>query len=308
LTSIDHSGLFRRHADYLWGLCYRLTGSSAEAEDLVQETFARALAQPPADLQRPWRPWLTTVATRLSIDALRRRSRRAYTGPWLPTPVETPEGSPYLQPIEPGPDAEVRYSTLESLSLGFLLALEVLTPTQRAVLLLRDAFGYTGPQTAEMLGRSPDNVRVLLHRARKAMAAARARTLEPEVVAGPAVQAAAMRFMAAVAQGDLAGAQACLTEDVVMHNDGGGEYLAALKPIRGRDKVARFHVGVAKNSRVLTAEFRAVNGAPALVCTLTAVRPRVAPRVVVAIELSDDGRIAAVMSMLAPAKLAAIRF
>ena len=115
------------------------------------------------------------------VDALRRRSRKAYAGPWLPMPVHTPPGSPRLEPIATGPDAEVRYDALQSLQLGFLLALEVLSPKQRAVLLLRDAFGYTGPQTAQMLEVSPDNVRVMLHRARKAMATARQRS-EPTAV------------------------------------------------------------------------------------------------------------------------------
>ncbi len=308
MHDVDFEQLFSTHAEYLWGLCYRMTGNATEAEDLVQDTFARAIARPPADKTRPWRPWLTTVATRLCVDALRRRSLRAYAGPWLPMPVDTPAGSPRLAPIDTAPDAEVRYGALQSLQLGFLLALEVLSPQQRAVLLLRDAFGYSGPQTAQMLEVSPDNVRVMLHRARKAMAHARTREAGSEPASDATVAAMLAKFMAAIAADDLEGLTACLTEDAVMRSDGGGEFLAALKPIAGADKIARFYLGVAKHGDVRAAEIRSINGAPAVVVVVEPQHPRAARRIVLALELASDGRVAALHSVMATAKLSGVSF
>jgi RNA polymerase sigma-70 factor (ECF subfamily) len=115
---------------FLWGLCYRMTGSAADADDLVQDTFVRALEKPPADMNAPLRPWLVKVALNLSRDQLRKRRRREYLGPWLPSPVLT-EGDSPLE-IEEGATSEMspvaRYDLLESVTLAFLLALEALTP------------------------------------------------------------------------------------------------------------------------------------------------------------------------------------
>src|SRR5690606_20054775 len=110
------------HRKAVFGLCYRMTGSAADAEDLVQETWCRALERPPADRDAPLRPWLFTVATNLCVDALRKRKRERYFGPWLPSPVE----SERLDDVEPSPEA--RYTALESASAAFLLALEALDP------------------------------------------------------------------------------------------------------------------------------------------------------------------------------------
>src|SRR5262245_37766111 len=111
------------HRSFLWGLSYRLTGSAADADDIVQETFVRALARPPARTDAPWRPWLVRVALNLGRDLLRRRRRRRYEGPWLPSPVETDSAPPSFEPAAEGTPAS-RYDLLESLSFAFLLALE----------------------------------------------------------------------------------------------------------------------------------------------------------------------------------------
>jgi RNA polymerase sigma-70 factor (ECF subfamily) len=129
------------------------------------------LQRPPRDRSRPWRPWLTRVALNVGRDLLRKRRRRRYEGPWLPEILPTGEETspPSFEPREAGPGA--RYDRLESVSLAFLLALEALTPAQRAVLLLRDVFDYAVRETAEALDLSEANVKTTHLRARRAMEA-----------------------------------------------------------------------------------------------------------------------------------------
>ena len=136
--------LYEQERRFLWGLCYRMTGSAADAEDIVQEVFVKALEKPALDTERPLRPWLVRVAMNLSRDNLRKRVQSGYTGPWLPSPLPTddwPEN--HEAAVEANDSPMARYDLLESVSLAFMLALEALTPTQRAVLLLRDVFDYT---------------------------------------------------------------------------------------------------------------------------------------------------------------------
>src|SRR5688500_11587485 len=134
-----------------------MTGVAADADDLVQETFARALAHPPPDVDRPWRPWLARIAVNLARDLVRRSKRRDYPGLWLPSPIETgDEAAPPA--VEPDEGAAWRYDQLESVSLAFLLALEALTPRMRAVLLLRDVFDFSVRETADALDLSEANV------------------------------------------------------------------------------------------------------------------------------------------------------
>ena len=119
----------------LWGLCYRMTGNAADADDLVQETYVRALENPPRRLDEPVRPWLIRVAINLCRDLLRKRRRRAYAGEWLPSPVPTggmeePASYEPPAPLEDSPAA--RYDMIESISMAFLIALEALTPNRAA--------------------------------------------------------------------------------------------------------------------------------------------------------------------------------
>jgi len=140
----------------------------------VQETFVRALERPPADLDGTLRPWLVRVAMNLGLDVLRSRRRRRYIGPWLPTPVESTDEDalPSFEPlIAGGGTTEGRYDLLESVSMAFLVALETLTPRQRAALLLRDVFDYSVEETARALAMTVANVKTTHHRARHAMRA-----------------------------------------------------------------------------------------------------------------------------------------
>lgn len=292
------------HRRDLFALCYRMTGSAADAEDLVQETFARAVERPPRDTGRPWRPWLVRVATNLARDHLRRRRRRGYHGPWLPEPVETEALLPPLQ--EPAATAG-RYELLESVSYAFLVALEALTPMQRAVLVLCDVLDYGAAEAAEALGSRPGAVRTTLHRARRRMAQYDARRRAPGAAVAAELRTALERFMLHLAAGDVKGMEALLTEDVVALNDGGGVYAAARVPVVGRERVARFHRKVVRVGQPLThAELRELNGLPALVAAYPEdpKRPHLAPRFVVLPLPDRSGRIRMLCTVVAPDKLA----
>jgi RNA polymerase sigma-70 factor (ECF subfamily) len=289
-----------RHA--LWKLCYRMTGSSAEADDLVQETFRRALETPPSDTTRDLRPWLTRVALNLSRDALRARKRRAYVGPWLPSPIETERG---FDPSLMGADA--RYSELESVTFAFLVALEVLSGTQRAVLLLRDVLDYSVEETAQVLEISPANVKTSLHRARKAMEAydASALALTPERVAktAEALRALCIHLFTR----NVPALEALLAREVRARNDGGGEFFAAQRPVFGLSRVIKFHLKTSRRG-LGRGGLRVLNGLPALVAELPSSDPRLASRVVVRIELDAADKIVSIDTVVAAAKLHALDF
>lgn len=308
MSTVDYHALFEAHREHLWGLCYRVTGSAADAEDLVQQTFERAMERPPADTSRPWRPWLARVATRLAIDALRRRRSRRYVGPWLASPVETAAGEAWGELASPEADAETRYGLRESVSQAFLRALEALTPAQRATLVLRDALGYSGPETAELLGVSPQNARVLLHRARQALTRYGERRQPPS----PAVDArhaqALQRFMGALLSGDPQQIAGCLAEDVRATSDGAGRVRASTKPVLGAERVGKFFAGLLRRGGAPRSfELRRVNGRPGFVAVFTPQHPRAAALVCLSFDLDADDRIAEIYVVNAPDKLRALR-
>jgi len=290
----------------LFGLCYRMTGSAADAEDIVQETFARALAHPPPRSDAPWRPWLVRVALNLARDELRRRKRRSYHGPWLPEPVDDAELG--LGAHEPA-STTGRYELVESVSFAFLLALEALSPAQRAVLLLRDVFEYSSAEAAAALELSDANARVLLHRARRAMADYDRTRFVPERAAREQSLALLGRFMALFAQQDVAGMEQLLAEDVVALNDTDGRYHAAGIPVVGRAKVARFHAGIARLRAAETprVSLRWMNGAPAVAVEFDPPpHDGLAPRFLTLGELDAAGRVRRIYTVLAPQKLRAL--
>jgi RNA polymerase sigma-70 factor (ECF subfamily) len=299
--SAELSSAFTAHRREVWLLCYRMTGSAADSDDLVQETFARALERPPRDRNRPWLPWLVRVAINLARDHLRRRRKRVYRGPWLPEPIELPELA--HEPLQ----TEARYELLESVSYAFLVALEALTPAQRAVLLLRDVIGYSASEAAGALGLSEGNVRVVLHRARKALEAYDADRCRPTAALGESTAAALQRFLRSVAAGDVAGVEALLAEGVASVNDVNGKYAAAGVPVLGRNKVARFHVNIARLREFAQRyELRILNGLPALVAEWDTSERNLAPRAVLIPILDSAGAIRAIHTVLTPEKLAHI--
>jgi len=290
------------HERFLWGLCYRMTGSAADADDLVQDTFARALERPPRDQAAPLRPWLTRVAVNLARDSLRRRRRAPYVGPWLPTPLET-EGETAVA-VEP-PASEGRYDLLESVSFAFLVALEALSPKQRAVLLLRDVFDYSVRETAEAIGASDDNVKQIHLRARRAMGEYDARRVVPTRELQARNKAALDGFVEALLSNDVAQVEAVLAKSVKAMTDGGGRYHAAVNVITGAARVARFMLGInSKRGAPIDGGMMTLNGLPAIVLRYDpAIDPRLAPLVIFSVDVNAEGKIAAIHSVLAPGKL-----
>ena len=300
--------LFHLQRKRLWALAYRLTGSTEDAEDVVQEAFARLVAEPPAAPAAELGPWLARVATNLGIDALRRRKRRAYVGPWLPSPLETPEADA-LEALPSGsPDPEARYGLAESATYAFLVALEALGPRQRAVLLLRDVLGHSARETAELIGASEGGVRVLHLRARRALEAYDEARCVPTRELRERHGKALQRFLDCLQAQDARGLEALLAESVHTVTDAAGEYTALAKPLAGRAPVARLYLVAAQHRREggTRHEIRLVNGLPAVLVTLLAPVRNQAPRSLLRCELDDAGRIRVVHAILAPRKLAAL--
>src|SRR5215210_1404516 len=236
----------------LFSIAYRLVGSVAEAEDLVQEAFVR-FHQREEDVEDP-KAFLSTVVTRLAIDHLRsaRVRREAYVGPWLPEPLLTDDSA------DPAAHAEMA----DSLSLAFLVLLEQLSPLERAAFLLREVFGYSYQQVAETVGRSQDSCRQLVARARRHLDAERPRY----EVSREQHEELTDRFLEACLTGDVDGLAELLADDVVLVTDGGGRVRAVRKPVLGRDKVGRVLITITQpDRRAGVAAIRPVrvNGRPA---------------------------------------------
>jgi len=266
----------------LFSLAYRMVGSAAEAEDLVQEAFLRFHR---AEAVEAPKAFLTTVVTRLAIDHLRsaRVRREAYVGPWLPEPLVS----------VPGADAGVERD--ETLSIAFLALLERLTPVERAVYVLHELFGYAHDEIAGVVEKSPANCRQILARARRHIDEGRPR-FEPSRERREALLA---RFLAAVRLGDLDGLVGLLAADAVHYADGGGKAQATLAPIYGAAKVARLWARLGQ--RPIEYELRAVdvNGQPGV----AAVAPDGAVITVLTVDVADD-RVQAVWAVVNPDKLA----
>jgi len=249
---MDDVLVFERHRAYLRGLAYRMTGSLADAEDVVQEAYLRWQNADTSSVQEP-RAFLATLVTRLCLDHLKsaRVRRETYVGPWLPEPV-----------LDVGDlTAEAVTELAQDLSVALLLALERLLPVERAAFLLHDVFDYDHPEIAEMLGKSPAACRKLAERARVHVRESRVRTQPSEEECSRVLQA----FLTAVTRGDASALGEMLVADAVLYSDGGGRVTAALKPILGRDKIIRFLLGVAAKAPAgISVKIAKVNGMPGL--------------------------------------------
>lgn len=235
----------------LTGLAYRMLGSMAEAEDAVQEVFLRWRKSRPDEL-REAAAWLTTVTVRLCLDELRsaRVRRETYVGPWLPEPIDAESIDPH--------DAAVRR---QDLSLALLLALEALSPSERAAFLLHDVFDYGFADVARTLETSEAASRQLASRARRKLRAERPMPQAP----ADELDRLYDRFEAACESRDPRALLDILDPDAVLLSDGGGKVAAALNPIHGADRIVRFLIGIAGKAPPDMRVCRQVlNGAPAL--------------------------------------------
>jgi RNA polymerase sigma-70 factor (TIGR02957 family) len=274
-----------------FAIAYQMLGSVSEAEDVVQEALLRVhqALEAGEQIASP-RAFVATVTTRLAINELRsaRARREQYVGEWLPEPVITDGHG------DPSRHAEMA----DSLSVAMLVLLESLSPEQRAVLLLHDVFGYDHAQIAQIIGKSPDNVRQLAIRARRHLAQRRPRfqtTREQR-------EELARRFFAAAGQGDLPGLEALLAHDVELTGDGGGKVPALARSLRGRTRVARTLVDWARlGARLRGVSLRPVqvNGGPGALW-LDAQQRLIA---VVALEIAG-GQVTSISAILNPDKLA----
>ncbi len=268
------------------------------------------MGSPPPLTNLPWRPWLGRVALNSGRDLLRGRRRQGYVGPWLPSPIDTGDEAspPSVKPVIAGEQTtEGRYDLLESVSFAFLLALEALSPLQRAVLLLRDVFDYSVRDTAEALEISTANVKTTHHRARAAMAAYDQRRCVPGRELQERTRMALATFLTALQSGDVRSVESMLAESVRALSDGGGEFHAARIPVLGRAKVARFCIKIfQRRGDGAQSDIRMLNGLPALVTRFHDGARNEAARVVTRLDIDADGKVVALHSVLTRRKLTAV--
>ncbi|MFH9963770.1 RNA polymerase sigma-70 factor [Streptomyces mirabilis] len=245
---------FLAHRNLLFTVAYEMLGSAADAEDVLQETWLRWVKVDLGQVRDP-RAYLVRITTRQSLNRLRTMSRRkeVYVGPWLPEPLLT------------APDVAEDVELAESVSMAMMLVLETLSPTERAVFVLREVFDVGYDEIAAAVDKTPAAVRQIAHRARRHVDARRPR----EVVPSGRIRAALESFQRAFEARDLQGLMDVLAPEVVLVSDGGGLKQAALRPISGAEKVVRFIVGgTGKAGGTLTSDPTVVNGNPALVLRL----------------------------------------
>jgi RNA polymerase sigma-70 factor (ECF subfamily) len=275
---------FETYRALLFSIAYRMLGSVADAEDVVQDAFVR-FAGVDRDSVRDAKSFLATIATRLALDRMKsaQATREEYIGPWLPEPILTGRDA----------DPQLRVEQSEAVSYALLAALERLTPAERAVFVLAEAFDFDHAEIADTLEVSVAASRQLLHRAKEKMADEKrrftpSRDEQLRLIGG---------FLEAIRNGDVDGLRMLLAEDVVAVSDGGGKVAAARNLVRGRDHVSRLMVGIAAKAR---ADFRItvedVNGSPAIVTEAGVV-----------VLIVEDGKIAEIDLVLNPEKLRAVR-
>ncbi|MEV6348195.1 RNA polymerase sigma factor SigJ [Actinoplanes sp. NPDC051851] len=271
---------FDQHRGLLFAVAYRIMGSAADAEDAVQDTWLKWSAGDRSRVDDP-RAYLVRIVTNTAMDRLRAARREAYTGPWLPEPVPTS-----------APEVDV--------TPALLLVLETLTPLERAVFVLREAFGFGYEEIAAAVDRTAESVRQTAHRARGHVRARRPRF----PVDRARQRAVTERFFAAASGGDINTLMEVLAPDVALWTDGGGRVRQAMRPVVGAERVAAWFAGVGKRAYEgvdpadMTAAVVELNGVPGLVF-------RGAGRVLATLtaEIGEDGRIVALHNVANPGKL-----
>jgi RNA polymerase sigma-70 factor (ECF subfamily) len=273
------------HRRLLFTVAYEMLGSAADAEDVVQETWLRWSRVDQAEVVDA-RAYLVRIATRLALNRLRTvaRRREEYVGEWLPEPLLTT------------PDVAEDVELAESVSIAMLTVLETLTPTERAVFVLREVFDFSYDDIAAAVEKTPAAVRQIAHRARNHVAARRPRI----EVDRQEQQRVVNRFMAAIETGEVQALLDVLAPDIVMVADGGGEVTAAIRPIRGPKTVARLLSNLRAALPEATLSSMTVNGAPGLRIELGGVLDTAISLVV------ENGRVSRIYSIRNPHKLTAL--
>jgi RNA polymerase sigma-70 factor (TIGR02957 family) len=287
---METARLFEELRPAAFAIAYRMLGSVSEAEDVVQEAFLRLhrMLREGERVESP-RSYLSTVVTRLCIDQLRsaRARRERYVGEWLPEPLLASDEA------DPARHAEVA----DSLSLAFLVLLESLSPEQRAAFLLREVFDYPYDQIARIVGKSEDNTRQLVTRARRQVQEGRPRF----EASRERREVLARRFFAAAVDGELEALEELLAHDVVLHGDGGGKAPALAHPVHGRAKVARTLLAwfrAAARIGGVSLQAAEVNGQPGALL----LDPQGRLVTVLAVDVAD-GQVQAIRSIVNPDKL-----
>ena len=227
----DRITAFAEHRPLLFSIAYRMLGSSADAEDVLQDAYMRWQRAKETDVRSP-KDYLSTTVTRLAVDHLRsaRVRREVYVGPWLPEPLVGVDAS----------DPLAAATLAESLSTAFLVLLERLTPTQRAAFLLREVFAFEYADVARILRSTEANARQLVQRAKRHIAEGRPRFTSDARQADELSRL----FLAACTTGDMQGLVSLLSDDAVAWADGGGNFAAARHPVTGTERVSRFVASV----------------------------------------------------------------
>jgi RNA polymerase sigma-70 factor (TIGR02957 family) len=279
---MNATDVFVEHRNLLFTVTYEMLGSAADAEDVLQETWLR-WSEVDRDQVLDDRAYLVRIATRLALNRMRTNARRreSYVGPWLPEPLLT------------APDVADDVELADSVSLAMLTVLETLRPTERAVFVLREVFAFEYDEIAAAVDKTPAAVRQIAHRARAHVDERRPRGETDQAQ----YQRVLRQFMVAASTGDVQALMDVLAPDVVLVSDGGGVKKAALRPILGADKVARFLTGAGADVPV-TLEIAWVNGAPGIHILVAGQVDTVVSAVL------EDGLIAGLYAVRNPEKLA----
>lgn len=278
--------VFKKHRARLFGIAYRMLGTRDEAEDIVQEAYIKWHEADEEKIETA-EAWLVTIATRLSIDRLRKasRERETYIGPWLPDPLVASDA---LSPLE-------ELELASNLSMAFMVLLERLSPVERAAFLLHDIFDCAYADVARIVGKTETASRQLIHRARERVRTDKTRFAADEREREKLIK----KFSDASKTGDEAALLALFTEEVSMTSDGGGKVTAARKIVRGKEKLAHaLAMFGAKYGESFTHKLAAINGELGL---LTFIDGKIYGATV--FEFSDDGKISAMYRVMNPDKL-----
>ncbi|NEB01014.1 RNA polymerase sigma-70 factor [Streptomyces sp. SID13726] len=283
---------FQQYRTLLFSVAYRVLGTAADAEDVVQDAWLKWSAADRSQVADP-KAYLTRIVSNLSMDQLRsaRRKRETYVGPWLPEPILT------------GPDTAEGVAASDSVSTALLVVLETLSPLERAVFVLKEVFAFSYVEIAEAVERSEAAVRQAAHRAREHVQARRPRFPADRARRRDVTE----RFFAATTGGDINALMELLSPDVTLWTDGGGKVRQALKPVNGRDTVARWFAALAGATYQglepgqMRAELTSVNGGPGVVF-------RGPDRVIATLtfDFDPEGRISTIHNMANPDKLHAV--